>query len=273
MTVMYAWIIFTHVSSGWLTYGLFVLLLVGTSYFIGWKDTISVNAVIGTHFWTTNAFGIEHLLNELYLVLIGSTAAIVLNLIHDNPSQKKRLIYDMRYIESQLQEILLRLSDYLLQKEQQKNVWEDIMQLKNYLSDSMKRAYEYQENTFASHPSYYIYYMEMRIKQCNVLYNLHSHMKKIRTMPKQARPIASYITYMKQFIIEMNIPKQQIQELHKIANNFRIEELPKTREEFEGRAILYHIMMDLEEFLIFKKNFIDSVTEEQKKIYWKNVLK
>ena len=44
--------------------------------------------------------------------------------------------------------------------------------------------------------------------------------------------------------------------------------LPVTREEFEGRAVLYHIMMDLEEFLLYKKRFIESLSEKQKRIYW-----
>ena len=43
---------------------------------------------------------------------------------------------------------------------------------------------------------------------------------------------------------------------------------PKTREEFENRAVLYHILMDLEEFLIFKKRFIDMLNEEHFRVYW-----
>ena len=34
------------------------------------------------------------------------------------------------------------------------------------------------------------------------------------------------------------------------------DDLPKTREEFENRAVLYHIMMDLEDFLLCKQKFI-----------------
>ena len=34
------------------------------------------------------------------------------------------------------------------------------------------------------------------------------------------------------------------------------DDLPQTREEFENRAVLYHIMMDLEDFLLCKQKFI-----------------
>ena len=55
--VLLAWTIFSHMSREWITYGVFVFLLVGISLFVGWQNTMSVNAVIGTHFWTTQDFG------------------------------------------------------------------------------------------------------------------------------------------------------------------------------------------------------------------------
>lgn len=41
-----------------------------------------------------------------------------------------------------------------------------------------------------------------------------------------------------------------------------------TREEFESRAMLYHIMMDPEDFLMFKKRFTEGMNERQLKLYW-----
>ena len=46
------------------------------------------------------------------------------------------------------------------------------------------------------------------------------------------------------------------------------EPLPLSREEFESRAMLYHILMDLEEFLIFKKRFVEGLSDEQRRRYW-----
>lgn len=45
--------------------------------------------------------------------------------------------------------------------------------------------------------------------------------------------------------------------------------LPATREEFENRAILYSILVDLEYFLQLKKEFADARTEEEIRRYWK----
>ena len=37
-----------------------------------------------------------------------------------------------------------------------------------------------------------------------------------------------------------------------------LEALPRTREEFENRAILFHVLMDLREFLEMKQHFLET---------------
>ncbi len=70
------------------------------------------------------------------------------------------------------------------------------------------------------------------------------------------------------YMTELNIPEEQLYRLHQLTEEIRQHELPKTREEFEGQAMLYHILMDLEELLIYKKRFVETITEQQKLIYW-----
>ena len=105
--------------------------------------------------------------------MIGISLAILLNLIQDNEGQKTRIIRNMRYAEQELKRILEKLAAYLFNETIEGNVWDDIIKLENDLVTYTDMAYEYQNNTFQSHPSYYIHYFEMRTKQCNVLHNLH----------------------------------------------------------------------------------------------------
>lgn len=149
------------------------------------------------------------------------------------------------------------------------NLWDDIIRLEKELQDFILEAYEYQENTFHSHPAYYIDYFEMRLDQCHVLHNLHYEVKKIRYIPKQAKVVAGYMLYLADYVVERNVPSAQIEKLEGIFQDMKKEELPRSREEFENRAILYHILMDMEEFLIYKQRFVKSLDERQKKLYWK----
>lgn len=151
------------------------------------------------------------------------------------------------------------------------NLWDDIIRLEKELQDFILEAYEYQENTFHSHPVYYIDYFEMRSDQCHVLHNLHYEVKKIRYIPKQARVVAEYMLYLADYVVERNVPSAQMEKLEGIFRDMKKEELPKSREEFENRAILYHILMDMEEFLVYKQRFVRSLDERQKKLYWKEM--
>lgn len=162
------------------------------------------------------------------------------------------------------------LAVYLSGKEIERDIWSDICTLEKDIQHCIKDAYEYRNNTFHSHPEYYIAYFEMRHNQCQILHNLHYEMKKIRTVPAQAGIVAEYMLYLTGFINECNHPSCQMNKLHEIFNILKTEDLPKTREEFENRALVYHIMMDIEDFLKYKIQFINELDEAKMKIYWKN---
>lgn len=270
VTVLIAWITFTHCSSEWIAYGIFIFCLVLISYFFGWKATISVNAVIGTHFLSTLEFDGRFIVNEFLLVLIGITMAIILNLFNNNRGHRREIIANMRYTEEQLQSILGEIAMYLRNQEMEQSVWAKIVALEKELLTFSEGAYEYQENTFHSHPQYYIDYFEMRKSQCSVLHSLHYELRRMRSMPKQAEVVADYILYLKKYVVEVNRPEKQMQRLNELFEWMKQEPLPVTREEFESRSMLYHVLMDLEEFLKCKVRFVQGLDEFQKKHYWKD---
>lgn len=255
--------------SEWVAYGVFIFLLVVICEWLGWKSTVSVNAVIGTHFLSTQDIGWAFICNELYLVLLGISIAFVLNLFHDNGSHKKQIEGHILYTEERLKALFGKLRDYLLEKPVTGDVWEEVKGLEGELKQFIAEAFDYQNNTFVSHPQYYIDYFEMRLNQCMILHNLHYEMKKIKAMPRQAGIIADYVQYLSNYVVEHNIPRPQIERLEELFADMKKEPLPLSREEFESRAILYHILMDLEDYLYVKKRFVEGLDETQRKIYWK----
>lgn len=269
ITVAVCWGIFHLVPNMWIEYGLFLFIIVFVGEWMGWRGTLSVNAVIGTHFLTTQNFTVSFLINELLLVVIGIVIAIVLNLVHINNAHEHGIVKSMRHVEHQMKQILIDLSGYLLRKSSGDGVWEDLIKLESELDEYLELAYEFQNNTFQSHPEYYINYFEMRMKQCGALHNLHAEMRRMREMPRQAHIVSDFICDMTQHLNEMNDPKKQMGQLEEILDKLRKEPLPETHEEFESRAELYHTLLDLEEFLMYKKRFVESVDEVQFQVYWK----
>lgn len=268
MTVVLCWGIHQYVDSSWAGYGVFVFFLVTISEFLHLRNTVSVNAVVGAHFFSTHGFPLSDIWNEFLLVLIGITIAFILNLFQDNRSSKRKIEQNIHYTEQQLQDILQKLSEFLRGRPIEGNVWEEVVHVEKLLSIFTARAYEYQSNTFQSHPEYYIQYFEMRTKQFNILHNLHYEMKKIRTLPKQAEIVADYLVYLKGYVTEFNDPAEQMTRLQELFADLTRQDLPGTREEFESRAMLYHILMDLEDFLKYKKRFVEALDDRLRRLYW-----
>lgn len=249
-------ITFLQIRSEWIAYGIFIFLVVFLCETMNWRSTISVNAVIGTHFLMTRDFSPAFFLNEFLLVTIGIIFAFLLNHFQNTQSEKEQFTKDILDVESRMQNIFEEIARYLSQEDQQKSVWLQVSELEKRLQELFTDACEYEGNTFEENASYFSRYFEMRLNQCHILHNLHYEMRKIRTMPVQADIIRDYILYMKRYVKELNEPTLQLNYLENIFSRMKKEPLPVTREEFESRAILYHILMDLEEFLIVKKRFI-----------------
>lgn len=270
ITIALAWQIFSYAKYLWIAYGILLTLVVFIAEAFGLRATISVNSVVAAHLVSSRDFSFVAVRNEFLLVLIGVVIAIILNLFHSNITHQRQIISDMRDTENKLQSILVELASYLSGNEMQEMVWKDIRALESQIEGYTQSAREYQNNTFQSHPEYYISYFEMRHKQCHILQNLHNEMRMILSIPKQAAVISEYLLYLADYVVEINSPHRQVERLNEIFEEMKNEELPKTREEFEDRAILYHVLMDIQDFLMCKADFVINLDDRQLHLYWKS---
>lgn len=273
MAVALSWATITAFHSDWIAYGVYICIIVLVCECMGWKATISVNSVIGAHFMTTQDFSGAFIRNELYLVLIGISVALVLNQFHNNRGRRRKIEDHIAYTEEKLRSFLEELAEYLFNSSIPVDVWHDAVALEQEMRGFLTEAYDFKNNNYADHPQYFIDYFEMRLKQCGILHNLHYEMGRIKEMPEQAAIIANYLLYLADYVEERNAAEEQLARLNEIMEDFRKGALPESREEFEGRALLYHIMMDLEEFVVYKRRFVQELDEKQKEIYWQKAIK
>lgn len=267
--VILALFTFSNLIIPWEVFGIYIFFLVLGSEFLGLKSTISVNAVIGMHFVVSRDFSMEFIANEFMLVLIGTAVAFVVNLFSHNRNRQKRLVESICEVEEQLQLILRELASYLMKQEMKEDVWRDIRNLENRLKKLVVEASEYEGNTFQSHTVYYMDYFEMRLEQCTVLHDLHYELKKIRSRSVQAEMVADYMLYLVEHIKETNVPSEQIKVLEDMVEEMGKQPLPASREEMETRVVLYHILTELETFLIHKRRFVQALDDKRKRLYWK----
>lgn len=249
-------ITFMPIPSEWLAFGLFVFLVAFISEGLGWRSTISTNAVIGTHFLTNKDFSSKFFLNEFMLVAIGVFFAALLNMLQDSRGEKRHFAAKIAQLEHRMQKVVEEIGNYLSNRPSRKGLWRELAGIEKQLQSAMEEAYEYEGNTDGEDAAYYARYFEMRLNQCHILRNLQAEMQKIKNMPVQAEVVAEYVSYLSQYVTELNEPTLQIKRLEEIFLSMKGEPLPATRAEFESRAVLYHILMDLEDFLLEKKQFV-----------------
>ncbi len=266
--VVIAWASLTLFHSDWFAYGCFLMIMTLLCDYIGWRSALSVNAVIGMHFLDTLDFSPAAVANELYLLLIGISIALILNQFTNNRHRKKDIINWMKDAERRLQIIVMHLASYLSGRELETDVWEELRELEKLLMKYINEANEYQGNTFQSHPGYYIDYFEMRRNQCSVLSNLHMEITRIRKLPEESKHIAAYMTQMADYVVEKNVPTEQQQQLDELFAYMRKGGPITSPDDFENRALIFHILIDLREFLEYKSDFVANLDEEQKRRYW-----
>ena len=269
IAVLLAVLTFSNLVIPWEMFGIYIFFLVLVSEFLGWKSTISVNAVIGTHFVVSRDFTPDFIANEFMLVLIGTAVAFVVNLFSHNRNRQKRLVESIHEVEETLQMIFKELASYLLKQEMKEDVWRDIRNLETRLKKLVVEASEYEGNTFQSHTVYYMDYFEMRLEQCTVLHGLHYELRKIRSRSVQAEMIANYILYLVDYVKETNVPAEQIKMLEDMVEKMGKQPLPASQEEMETRVVLYHVLTELETFLIHKRRFVQALDDKRKRLYWK----
>lgn len=234
------------------------------------EAALSVNALIAIHFFTEQDFTISFILNEFLLVLIGIVIAFVLNLFHRYAAYESELDAAIRKVDKKIQYLMKDIVSYIRHPDSHSASWGQLVQLEQSIQQYMKDALEYDDNVFGTYSQYYVDYFEMRSFQCEILHLLHYKIRKIRTMPLEAKELADFIEYLIPHLHETNDPSAQIMVLRDLLENQKTHALPQSHDEFENRAILYHILSDMEDFLLRKKQFVDRLSNEQKILHWQN---
>ena len=264
--VAVSWAVFHIFGFHAYSYGLFLLIFVSASYYIGWQDVLSTSAVVTTHFLTEAHYGADVVINELELLLVGTGMALLMNFLLGRGV--KDVLRDVEAVESRLETIFRDLAAYVLRVDSTDVDGEDLVYLESFLEDCRKRAYRNSNNTMFSDSEYYLSYMEMRMAQCQTLQQIHDHLHQLAYVPAHARKVAEFMQEIAEHIHERNNAEEMIQKLHGLIRLHKAAPLPENQIQMEDFALIYDVLTELEYFLKLKKQFVEGLTAEQVKRYW-----
>ncbi|MCM1184590.1 MAG: aromatic acid exporter family protein [Roseburia sp.] len=248
------------------SYGVFLLLFIACCRPLGLSAAVSTNAVLVTHYLAQREMSLAWIGNEALLLLVGAGIGTLLNLYI--PGKRREIRATQCVLEEDLRTVLLRMSEYLKKEDKSDYTGSCFDKLSADLAEGKRQAFAYMNNTFFQESKYFIEYMSMREQQCMVLREIYKKIRALSAVPVQAEKISSFVCAISVSFAETNNARALLDSLAKLSAQLKESALPATREEFENRAVLYSILVDLEYFLQLKKDFADARTAEEIRRYW-----
>lgn len=221
---------------------------------VGLQEGITTAAVLISHFLSAGNMSRSMLINETGLFIIGSGIGILVNLhLRRKDADFERLAQE---VDDQIKDILRRMAEWLPNPNRACDRIHRFEVLDEAIQQAKLCAVANMNNSFFSRGSYELDYIKMREQQTVVLKGIYSNIMQIGFLPRQAKVVADFLMQLEQAYHKYNTVTEYLDKLQALGEEMRHEELPKTREEFEARAILFYVLMQLEELLWIKRRFV-----------------
>lgn len=242
-------------------FAVYLLLFAFGCMLVGLQEGITTATVLVSHIWAIGSMGLSVLLNETGLLVIGSGVGILVNLhLRSKDADFARLA---EAVDEQMKEILRYMAEWLPNPARACDRVNRFSDLEEAISKAEICAIANLNNSFRQKDTEDLDYIRMREKQSVVLKGIYQNIMQIAYLPKQAHMVAEFLGELEQAYHKYNTVTEYLDKLQALGEEMKREALPETREEFEARAILFYVLIQLEELLWIKRRF---VIEKERKV-------
>lgn len=229
---------------------LFALLCINR----GWVEALAMDSVLITHFLAEKSMAPKLILNEVLLFVIGAGMGVLVNfLLH-----KKEEEFEQKaaIVDEQIKGILKRMSRWLPVEDKSEYGNSCFVSLQEALTEAKLCAAANYNNVLRGNDTRELDYIRMREQQSVVLQEIYENIKGLVYLPGQAEQVAQLIGRIEQEYHRDNTVVSLLQELDALLENMKQQPLPESREEFEARAVLFYILMQIKRLLGLKREFV-----------------
>ncbi len=235
-------------------FALFIFLFVFVCYAFKWNGSITLNVVLISHILESENMLPATVLNEVLIFAIGVCAGVIANM---HLRKNVGAIEDLKEkTDEQIRKILVGMSQHILEGDASDYNRASFDLLDNYIRDAKNMAAANYGNQFRRADKYDIEYINMREKQCQILYEMYKLVRHMHQKPITAKRISEFLNKVSTEYHQANKVDKLLQEFHDLDDSMKSAPLPKERTEFEDRAKLFILLRLLEEFLELKKDFV-----------------
>mgnify|MGYP005755680275 FL=1 len=237
--------------------GLFMLVWIPTAVRLKVTEGIVVTVVGVSRVYTVESISFETLSTEILNLFIGITVALIANLYM--PNVETEIKKTIAAVEENYRKILNMMAR-TLRKEQENfemGLFDDTTEL---LKKGRNQANLNVQNTIMNADTYYVSYFSMRKKQFEILKHIVEELHNVHKNFEQVDMIADFLDRTAECLGEKNNGQWILMDLRALKGSFKEMALPETREEFETRAVLYNVLVEIERFIQTKLSFVKDVT-------------
>ncbi len=238
-----------------LAFGVYLFIFVMLCMILDWQMATVPISVLITHLLAEKSCDISILLNEFLVFVIGASVGTLINMHLHNDKQKMNSSREK--LDNEIKAILERMSQRILTDDKSDYNSDCFKKIDKLLFEARQVAYENQNNKLIGAESYDMDYLKMRENQCSVLMEMYKSILKISMTPEQSKVISEFLKKTSSEFHEKNDVKNLISELEDIFADMRFQKMPESRTEFENRAVLYSLMLQIKDFLSIKYEFIE----------------
>lgn len=234
-------------------FGCYLFLFVLLCLVMRWQEAIAMDSVLVSHFLTEGRF-FPQLGNEALLFAVGTGFGILINL--HLRSRKEQFTQRSDRVDGQIKEILEDMARWLVQEDKSGYGKSAFDLLEKALQQAEDCAVANYGNAPFSRDTYELDYVRMRQRQAVILRAVYENIREITYLPRQAEQVAELLGRIRQEYHRYNNVEGLLAQLGELLADMQIQPLPRSREEFEARAVLFYILKQMEDLLEVKKQFI-----------------
>lgn len=257
LAILLSFVLYVHLGNNPIVFGLFLLIFIPITQILKMSEGMVPGAVLSTHLLTSSNINVSWIINEAKLALIGIGVALVFNLITvslEDEFEKNRARIEDCY-RAMLSDMAVSLITQAVPTYEQKI----LLEVEELINKSKNMAHAINNNHLLKKNDYYINYIDMRIMQLDAMKRMKRHFSRFYMTYDQTKILSEFTNEVAMNIREDNDCLELIGKLNLLRQDYAKMELPKNRNEFENRAVLFQFLNDLEDFLVVKKEFKEAI--------------
>ncbi|MCR1822917.1 aromatic acid exporter family protein, partial [Terrisporobacter muris] len=243
LCTVYSYICFNLLGYNLFAFSLYILIIIGTCFVLNIRYVIAMCVVISSHYLLQSSMSIYWILNETGLFIIGAGIGIIINMYM--PSNFHKIYLGQQKLQEQVSLILMDIADIISNPDKNLSFQDNLDELNKLIKNSTKDAYENINNNLLSDTKYFLEHMEIIKSQRDILNNLYTLVSQLNYVPSQGYIVSEFINKVGNTSFEANTVTNLLSDLNRISNDMKTQPLPKDREEFENRAILFLCLTEL----------------------------